>query len=286
VATKDQDTVERFLRGEAEAVGTVNYWIGHAAFRYHRRLADCWDDVLEDVRMEVTRLLGEGKFRGESSLRTYLWRVVSHTCLDQLRAQSKWRWTDLDSLEEGKSSNARLPSEQRVQKKEDRDLLLQVLRRVPPDCREMWRMIVAGLSYREMSLRLNVPEGTLRVRVLRCREKAMAVRQELLRGGSYPPVVGVPEEVSSDPAESVIPIDPGKSGVAEEPTPEEAVQRFRSLQARLAADPRPFRDLPPEEKKARIRQIQGIGRGLFSSSEEFAKRKQEEIDLEERRRAR
>jgi hypothetical protein len=58
------------------------------------------------------------------------------------------------------------------------------------------------------------------------------------------------------------------------------------LQARLAGDPRPFRELPPEEKQERLRLIQGIGRGLLSSSVEFAKRKQEEIDLEERRRAR
>ena len=46
----------------------------------------------------------------------------------------------------------------------------------------MWRMIVAGFSYREMSLRLNVAEGTLRVRVLRCRERAETVRHELLGG--------------------------------------------------------------------------------------------------------
>ncbi|HSG41131.1 MAG TPA: hypothetical protein VLE27_15945, partial [Thermoanaerobaculia bacterium] len=62
----------------------------------------------------------------------------------------------------------------------DRDLLLRVLEKVPQDCQEMWRMIVAGLSYREMSLRLNVAEGTLRVRVLRCRERATTVRDELL----------------------------------------------------------------------------------------------------------
>ena len=41
-------------------------------------------------------------------------------------------------------------------------------------------MIVAGLSYKEMSLRMTVAEGTLRVRVLRCREKAVAARRELL----------------------------------------------------------------------------------------------------------
>jgi RNA polymerase sigma factor (sigma-70 family) len=181
MATDDQEVVARFLKGEADAVGTVDGWISRAAWPYQRRLADRWDDVLQDVRLEVTRLLGQGKFRGESSLRTYLWRVVSHTCLDQIRSQSKWQWTDLEAVDRGDALTLPPPSLASIG--EDRDLLLRVLDRVPPDCREMWRMIVAGLSYREMSLRMSVAEGTLRVRVLRCREKAVALRQELLGGG-------------------------------------------------------------------------------------------------------
>ena len=174
----DQEVVARYLKGEREAVETVDGWITRAAWPYKRRLADRWDDVLQDVRLEVTRLLGMGKFRGESSLRTYLWRVVSHTCLDQIRVQIKWKWSGLEDLgPDEPTSGTAIPSRQ-----EDKDLLLRVLDRVPQDCRELWRMIVAGLSYREMSLRTGVAEGTLRVRVLRCREKAVAVRQELLAG--------------------------------------------------------------------------------------------------------
>lgn len=174
----DREVVARFLQGEAEAVGTVNGWISRAAWPYQRRLADHWDDVLQDVRLEVTRLLTEGKFRGESSLRTYLWRVVSHTCLDQLRAQSKWKWAELDALEqgEGPAGVVQAPSFNR----EDRDLLFRVLELVPQECRRMWRLIVAGFSYKEMSLQMKVAEGTLRVRVLRCREKATAMRREIL----------------------------------------------------------------------------------------------------------
>ena len=200
MATDDREVVARFLRGETEAVGTVDGWISRAAWPYQRRLADRWDDVLQDVRLEVTRLLGQGKFRGESSLRTYLWRVVSHTCLDQLRAQSKWKWADLETLDQGEdpSPAVHVPTSSR----EDRDLLTRVLGRVPQDCREMWRMILAGLSYKEMSLRLNVAEGTLRVRVLRCREKAGALRRELL-GGSSP-----------DERNAAVKSSPNKSGKA------------------------------------------------------------------------
>jgi hypothetical protein len=59
-----------------------------------------------------------------------------------------------------------------------------VLSKVSQDCKDLWRMLVAGMSYREMSEQLGVAEGTLRVRVLRCREKAAALRRDLLAPGS------------------------------------------------------------------------------------------------------
>jgi RNA polymerase sigma factor (sigma-70 family) len=179
MATSDQEIVSRFLAGDAAAVETVDRWIARAAWPYQRRLSHRWEDVLQDVRLEVTRLLEQGKFRGESSLRTYLWLVVVHTCLDQLRAQGKWQWVDLEILDEPGIAG-RLAAQRQSQSYETRDLLLRVLDRMPRDCREMWRLIELGHSYREMSQRLGVAEGTLRVRVLRCREKAMALRAELL----------------------------------------------------------------------------------------------------------
>jgi RNA polymerase sigma factor (sigma-70 family) len=173
----DQEMVAQFLRGDRDAVGTVDGWIATAAWPFQRRLSTRWDDVMQDVRLEVTRLLGQGKFRGESSLRTYLWQVVSHTCLDQLRSQSRWQWADLEVLDEAAGAGGLDHSGHA-----DRDLVQRVLRRVSGECRELWRLIALGHSYREMSTRMAVAEGTLRVRVLRCREKAVALRQQLLQG--------------------------------------------------------------------------------------------------------
>jgi RNA polymerase sigma factor (sigma-70 family) len=175
MGTDDQDIVSRFLRGETDTIGMVDAWISRAAWPYQRRLAHRWDDVLQDVRLEITRLLSQGKFRGESSLRTYLWRVINHTCLDQIRAEGKRQWTDLEEIEKGPPPVDPAPS-----RREDRDLLWRVLEQMSKDCREMWRMILAGYSYRDMSVRLGVAEGTLRVRALRCREKALVLRGELL----------------------------------------------------------------------------------------------------------
>lgn len=177
----DRDMVNRFLRGDADAVATLDSWISRAAWPYQRRLANRWEDVLQDVRLEVTRLLGEGKFRGESSLRTYLWRVVSHTCLDQIRSQGKWQFTDLDTADQ-EDGRAAGPLRVAVDDPAERDLLMRVLDRASPDCRDLWKMLLLGLSYKEMSQRLQVAEGTLRVRVLRCRERAIALRSELMAG--------------------------------------------------------------------------------------------------------
>src|ERR1043165_178784 len=101
MGTDDGEMVTRFLRGEIDAVGTVDGWISRAAWPYQRRLAHRWDDVLQDVRLEITRLLSQGEFRGESSLRPYLWRVISPSCLDQIRADGKRQWTDLEEVEKG-----------------------------------------------------------------------------------------------------------------------------------------------------------------------------------------
>ena len=70
---------------------------------------------------------------------------------------------------------------------------------------------------------------------------------------------------------------------AEEVRKSQGQGRMAALAGDLAKDPRPFRDLSPEERSARIEKVMGVGRGLMSTSEEFAKRKLEEIELEEQK---
>ena len=174
----DRDLIAAYLRGEPEAVGTMEVYILRAARSYRRRLDHCWEDVLQDLQLEVYRLLDADKFRGDSALSTYLWRVVSHTCLDRIRSQGRRQETELE--EEGLGDLSALISGRRRQWSDSRDLVERVLSQVSDECKRLWSMILAGHSYREMSSALDVAEGTLRVRVLRCRKKALEVRSTLL----------------------------------------------------------------------------------------------------------
>jgi hypothetical protein len=63
----------------------------------------------------------------------------------------------------------------------------------------------------------------------------------------------------------------------------EARTRWQTLRAELARDPHPFRQLSPEERRDRLHRLHGIGRGLLSSSEDFARRKAEDVEIEEKK---
>ena len=173
-----QEFIQTYLDGEPEAVAEVDQWIQASARAYYRRLSAHWDDVLQDVRLEVFQALGRGEFRGEAQLRTYVWRVVSHTCLDRVRAAGRWRWTDVETSTEAQEI-AEVRETEREVTVETADLLSRVLLAVSEDCRRLWHMLVEGLTYREMSERVGVSEGALRVRVLRCRRRAAEIRRQL-----------------------------------------------------------------------------------------------------------
>ena len=176
---EDQKHILRFLQAENPASSMIDAWIVQAARPYQRRLASQWEDVLQELRMEIMRLLREGKYRGEASLKTYIWQVVSHTCIDRIRAQTRWQPMGLDTLIERSGSPGNSPLDQVLQN-ESKQLLLRVLEEMSAECRELWGMILAGLSYQKMSQRLGVSEGALRVRVARCRRKAVQVRAQLI----------------------------------------------------------------------------------------------------------
>lgn len=93
-------------------------------------------------------------------------------------------------------------------------------------------------------------------------------------------VVEFPESVPSGPVELIVLVPPESEERVRKP---QGQGRMAALAEDLAKDPRPFRELSPEERGARLEKVMGIGRGLMSTSEELAQRKLEEIELEEQK---
>lgn len=164
--------VAGYLRGDPSAVASVDGWIAAAAAPFRRRLGADWPDLQQDARIEILRLLRASSWRGEARLRTYVWRVVGHTCLDALRRQR--RRPAGEPEEEGASLVSPAPSPLDGLLAQDAGrILLTALRTLPEECRDLWTRILRGSSYAEMSRELGVAEGALRVRAHRCRKRAL-----------------------------------------------------------------------------------------------------------------
>jgi hypothetical protein len=95
--------------------------------------------------------------------------------------------------------------------------------------------------------------------------------------------IDFPETIPPGPVELIVLVPSTEKWEEKGEFPSQNRGRLAALAAELARDPRPFRELPPEEREARVRRIRGAGRGLTSGSEEFARRKLEEVEIEERK---
>ena len=178
----DRELIRRLLAGEGAALETLGRWTALAARPYRARLAPEWEDAVQEIQIELLDLLREGAFRGDCSLESFLWRVANHTCLDRLRSRTRRRQDGLDGIGESLVAGGESPVEAAL-RREENARLWRALAALSPACRELLGWVLDGLSYREMSGRAGVAEGTLRVRVLRCRQRAREALDRSSGGG-------------------------------------------------------------------------------------------------------
>lgn len=137
----------------------------------HRRLAfrllgdrDRMDDVLQEAYARAFRALP--RFRGDSSLETWLYRIVYNACVDDLRRRRAH-----EMLEEWDERLVAVPTEP-----EERLDLAAALASLPPELRAVVLLVDAeGLSYAEAAVVLDMPAGTVASRLNRARAHLQGV---------------------------------------------------------------------------------------------------------------
>lgn len=169
----DQQLIDDFLSGDHAAAETFSAWIRQAASRHRSRLAGEWDDMVQDLLLETTTVLRGGGFRGDCSARTFVWRIAHYRCLNRIRDAARRPENEPEKAADGLADPGR-PAVDRLLARESVDLLQRFMATMSEDCRRLWDRILAGRSYREMSQETGISAGALRVRVLRCRQKAVA----------------------------------------------------------------------------------------------------------------
>lgn len=137
------------------------------------------DDAAQETFLKAYR--GLGRFAGNSSFSTWLYRIASNHCLDLLRRKARERTESLDAIveKEGEALKRLLsagpgtgPAE------EDSDLVRRVLDQLDPDYRLILTLReVSGLSYEELSEALDCTLDAVKARLQRARRRF----EEILR---------------------------------------------------------------------------------------------------------
>ncbi|MEM9558001.1 MAG: sigma-70 family RNA polymerase sigma factor [Acidobacteriota bacterium] len=178
----DPALIAAYQEGDVVASRQIERWVAKAIATFRRPLGADWEDAMQDVQIELLKAFEDHRYQGKGPLEAFVARVARYRVIDRLRRRSRVTWVDLDAISpwiEDPSALQRFEQARAV-----RDLWRHVSA-LPTVCRQLWRMIVDGQSYREMSRALGVAEGTLRVRVRRCRQQALRRRDaEASQGGA------------------------------------------------------------------------------------------------------
>lgn len=189
--TAEQELVQRAKDGDERAFEQLVTDNEKRIYNLCRRLTGNPEDAAELAQEAfLNAWRGLGKFQGDSSFATWLYRLASNACIDFLRKEKRKRslsmTLSLDDEEEGKQ--AELPDErdspeQRLEQAETRRAIADGLERLTPEHRQVLVMReLSGLSYAEICQVLGLEEGTVKSRIARARA---ALRKVLTEQGNF-----------------------------------------------------------------------------------------------------
>jgi RNA polymerase sigma-70 factor (ECF subfamily) len=174
-ARRDADLIERLKKGDAKALDELYGRYRESAYGIACRLVGNREDALDVVQESFIHVLrGVQAFRGQSSFRTWLYRIVTHAALDYRRWRSLRAAESLDretAAEPADVTGQRPPHEVAA----NRDLGVAIdkaLANVSEKNRAALVLFaIEGMSYKEVADILGISVGTVMSRIFNARQR-------------------------------------------------------------------------------------------------------------------
>ncbi|MBM6976563.1 RNA polymerase sigma factor [Intestinimonas butyriciproducens] len=186
----EQELVARARRGDESAFEALVTENEKRIYNLCRRLTGNQEDAAELTQEAfLNAWRGLGRFQGESSFSTWLYRLATNACIDFLRKekrrQSLSMTVSLDDEEEARQvelPDERYAPEGALERAEARRAVAEGLERLTLEHRQVLVMReIHGLSYAEIGQVLGLEEGTVKSRIARARG---ALRKVLTERGN------------------------------------------------------------------------------------------------------
>lgn len=132
------------------------------------------EDVVQDLFIRLPGLVSD--FRGESALSTWLYRVAHNMCLTRIQQARNRGRLEEENLAGGGGGEG--------DAYETSDLLAKALAVLDPETRSlMWLKEGEGVPLKELSETFKLPEGTLKSRLSRARDRVREYLEKEARVG-------------------------------------------------------------------------------------------------------
>lgn len=187
----ERQLIERYQQGDQAAAEAI-FRLYHPAIHHmvYRMLGGSpeVEDCVQEVFMRAFR--GLKGFRGEASLKTWLYRIATNTCLnylDKAKRQAPTDSLDAETFEEGGATlgdtlaSAERGPEARVVGAELEEAIQVAFDKLTPEFRTALVLRdVEGLSYEEVAQATGAALGTVKSRIARARAQAVRWLKEYL----------------------------------------------------------------------------------------------------------
>lgn len=158
---EERDLLKRIAAGEVNALDQIYQIYSPVVFTYLLQFLQN-QEVAEDILQDVFLVLWKsaGRFRGDSSIKTWLLKIAHNRGVDWLRKHKKWvSLDDLQQEETQEMPDFRLDHQ-------TADQIQKALQKLPPIQRAIIELAFYNqLSYKEISDILLCPLGTIKSRM-------------------------------------------------------------------------------------------------------------------------
>lgn len=176
---EDKELVERARAGDNSAFETLVTKYQQRVYNLALRMTGNEDDAYDLAQESFLKAWrGLETFQFESAFSTWLYRLTSNACLDFLRAQKRRKTVSMtceDDDGEETQYDAADPApnpEQAALAAEDREQLALAMSELDDEARGIITLrVINDLSYDQIAEILGIPEGTVKSRLSRAREK-------------------------------------------------------------------------------------------------------------------
>ena len=177
----EKELIERVQKGDADAFLEL---VGDYRSRLYRKALsivgnpDEAEDLLQEALISAFKAIG--RFRGESGIYTWLYRILVNKCRDFLRSRKSDVHESFDDFQLVISDN-RISAEKKLELSEDAKYLISKINELDEKYREVLLLrYYEENSYEEMADLLGVNLGTVKSRLFKARE---LLKRILLREG-------------------------------------------------------------------------------------------------------